>query len=103
MHKNINTESGINISRRELRVLLIHEFRLGHKVTEATRNICHTMGKGIISISTVRHWFSRFKNGNFELDDLPRSGRPSEANIDDLKSLIEQDPRSNTRCLAERF
>jgi len=103
MDININTELGITISRRELRVLLIHEFRLGHKVTESTRNICHTMGKGIISIRSVRRWFSVFKNGNFELDDLPRSGRPSEVNNDDLKRLIEEEPRSNTRCLAERF
>jgi hypothetical protein len=26
----------MNLSRREIRVLLLHEFRLGHKATEAT-------------------------------------------------------------------
>ncbi|CAF1688347.1 unnamed protein product, partial [Adineta ricciae] len=50
-----------------------------------------------------QHWFNRFKNGNLELDDLPRSGRPIEVDMDALKQLIEEDPRLTTRCLAERL
>ena len=59
----------MKLSRRELRLLLLHEFRLGRKATEATSNICGTMGKAVLSIRTAQHWFHRFKNGNFELDD----------------------------------
>jgi hypothetical protein len=43
----------MKISRRELRVLLLHEFRLGRKATEATSNICGTMGKDALSIHTA--------------------------------------------------
>jgi len=93
----------MEISRRELHVLLLHEYRLGHKATEAASNICSTMGKDALSTRTAQHWFNRFKNGNFELDDLPRSGRPLEIDIDVLKQLIEEDPRLTTRCLAERL
>ena len=91
-------ELEINLSRREIRVLLLHEFRLDHKATEATNNICTTMGEDILSIRTAQHWFNRFKNGNFELDDLPRSGRPSEVDVELLKQLIEEEPRLTTRC-----
>ena len=63
--------------------------------------ICGTMGKDVLSIRTAQHWFHRFKNGNFELDDLSHSGRPLQVNMDLLKELIEQDPRLTTRCLAE--
>ena len=80
----------MNLSHREVRVLLLHEFRLGHKATETANNICSTMGKDILSTHTSQHWFNRFKNGNLELDDLPRS-RPSEVNIGRLKQLIEED------------
>jgi hypothetical protein len=66
-----------------------HEFRLGHKATEAANNICSTMGEDVLSTRTAQHWFNRFKNGNFELDDLPRSSRPIELNVDLLKQLIE--------------
>ena len=99
----IDLELEMKLSRRELRLLLLHEFRLGRKATEATSNICGTMGKAVLSIRTAQHWFHRFKNGNFELDDLSHSGRPLQVDMDLLKKLIEQDPRLTTRCLAERL
>jgi predicted transcriptional regulator len=46
---------------------------------------------------------SRFKNGNFELDDLPHIGRLLQVDMDVLTQLIEEDPRLTTRCLAERL
>ena len=73
MDMDVDHELERNISRRELRLLLLHEFRLGRKATEATSNICSTMGKDVLSIRTAQHWFHRFKNGNFELDDLPHT------------------------------
>ena len=69
-------ELKMNLSCREIRALLLHEFRLGHKATEAANNICSTMGENVLSIRTAQHWFNRFKNGNLEIDDLPRPGRP---------------------------
>ena len=99
----VDLEIEIKLSRRELRLFLLHEFRLGLKATEATSNICAPMGKDVLSIRTAQHWFHRLKNGNFELDDLPHSGRPLQVDMDLLKELIEQDPRLTTRCLAERL
>jgi len=75
MDMDDDLEIEMKISRRELRVLLLHEFGLVRKVTEATSNICGTMGKNALSIRTAQHWFNRFKNGNFELNDLLHSGR----------------------------
>ena len=87
----------MNISRRELRVLLLHEFRLGRKATEAARNIRSTMSKDVLSIRTAQRWFNQFNEGNFKLEDLPHSGRPLEVNIDVLKQLIEEEPRLTSR------
>ena len=101
MDKDVDHESEMNSSFKELRVLLLHEFRLGRKTTEAARNICSTMGKDTLSIRTVQHWFNRFKSGNFELNDTRHSGRSLEGDVDVLKQLIEEDPRLTTRCLAE--
>ena len=90
----------MNLSRREIRVLLLQEFRLGHKVMEAVNNICSTVGEGVLSIRTAQHWFNHFKSDSFELDDLPRSGRPLKLDVDLLRQLIE-DPRLTLRWLAE--
>ena len=40
----------MNLSRREIRVLLLVEFRLDHETTEATHNICSMTGKDVFSI-----------------------------------------------------
>ncbi|CAF1240404.1 unnamed protein product [Didymodactylos carnosus] len=61
------------------------------------------MGKDVLSIRTVQHWFNRFNNDNFELDDLPHSGRPLEVDMDVLQQLVDEDPRLTTWCLAERL
>jgi hypothetical protein len=50
---NVDRETKMNLWRKEIRVLLLHEFLLGHKTTEATNNICRTMGQNIISTCTT--------------------------------------------------
>jgi biotin operon repressor len=61
------------------------------------------MGEDVLSIRTAEHWFNCFKNGNLELDDQARPGRPLEVNVDLLKQLIKQDPRLTSWCLAEQL
>ena len=100
---DVDRETEMNLSRRDIRVLLLHEFLLGDKATEATNNICRTMGHEIISTRTAQRWLNRFDNGNFELDDSSRCGRPVEVGLDRLKQLIENDPRLTTCCLAEQL
>ena len=34
--------------------------------------------EGVIGESKTRKWFAKFKNGNFDIDDMACSGRPSE-------------------------
>ena len=93
----------MDISRKELRLLLLHEFRLGHKATEATRNICITMGEGALSYDTAKRWFARFKKENFKLNDVSHPRRPPKINLEVLKRLIEQEPRSTVRYLTEQL
>ena len=75
----------MNLSRREIRVQLLHKFNLGYRATEATNNLCKTMDDDVLSIRMAQHWFNRFKNGNLQLDDLPRSGRPLKLGVDLLE------------------
>ena len=93
----------INLSRKEIRILLLHEFCLGHKATEATNNICSTMGEDVLPIRTAQHWFKLFRNGNLELDDLPSFGRPMEMDVELLKQLIEEDFGLTSRYLPGEF
>jgi transposase len=103
MDTDVDLELEMKIPRRKLRVLLLDEFRLCRKATEVTSNICGMIDKDALCIRTAQHWFNQFKNGNFELDDLPHFGRPLEVDMDVLEQLIEVDPRWTIRCLAERL
>jgi len=92
---------GGDLTRRDIRVLLLYEWRLGHRATEAVRNICGAMGVGLVSNRVAQMWFNKFKSGQFDLIDEPRSGRPEKLDNDELLSLVEQEPRLTLMCFAE--
>ena len=83
----------MNLPRREIRALLFHEFHLSRKTTNAANNIGITMGGDVLSIHTSQYWSNCVKNGNLQLDDLPRSGRSLKLDVDLLKQLMEEDFR----------
>lgn len=87
-------------TRRDLRLLIFHEFRLGRRTVEALANIRRSMGQGVLTLRSIQIWFRQFQENRTELDDRPRSGRPIEFDLDALKALIEEDPRQSLRSLA---
>ena len=89
--------------KQYFRHLLFFAFYRGQKAAEATRDICMVCGKGVIGESTARKWFAKFKNGNFDIDDTPRSGRPSEFDENHLKALLKEESRQTSRELVEKI
>ena len=87
--------------KQHFRHLLLFAFNRRQKAAEAARDICDVYGEDSMPESTARRWFAKFKNGNFELEDTPRSGRPSEFDEDRLKALLKEDGRQTQRELAE--
>lgn len=85
------------------RHILLFEFNRGVKAVDAARNIRAVYGEDAIVDRTAQKWFKHFKEGNFSLEDSPRSGRPSEFDEDRLNDLIHDDPRQTTRELAEKL
>jgi hypothetical protein len=57
------------------RRLLLYEFNRDSKAAEAARNICADYGEDSIAERTAQKWFARFKQGNFDMSDTPRSER----------------------------
>lgn len=83
------------------RHLMVFYFRKGKNAAETVRKIAAVYGEGCVAESTVRKWFARFKNGNFELEDQERSGRPSVADDDLISTIVESNPRQTARDIAE--
>lgn len=82
------------------RYLMLFYYRKGKNATQATNKICAVYGKGALAERTVRKWFAKFRAG-FNLKDQERSSRPSTTDDDQIKTLIENNPRYTIRELAE--
>lgn len=87
----------MNFDKLHFRHSLLYEFQLGHKASMAHRNLCVIFGIGCPSERTCERWFSRFKSGDFSLEDEPRAGRPIELDSDKLLAIVKSDPRLSTR------
>ncbi|KAG8239389.1 hypothetical protein J437_LFUL015663 [Ladona fulva] len=61
----------------------------------STRKLRETYGRSGMSAKNVRKWFREFSEGRTEVDDEPRSGRPSmsEEVNDHFESSVREDRR----------
>jgi transposase len=56
-----------------------------------------------LSTSTAYEWFSKFAAGDRNLQDEPRSGRPSCIDDSTLKAILKADPHQTTTDLARKL
>ena len=82
--------------------LLFFAFHQGQKAAKAARDICTVYRKGVIGESMARKWFAKFKNGNFDIDDMPCSRRP-EFDKDHLEALLKEESCQTSRKLAKKI
>lgn len=94
--------AGFQPTEQHLRNCMLYEFNQKHSAAEATRRINSVYEKALDQ-RKVRRWFVEFKNGNFELDDAPRSGRPLTINNQVLRNLVEKDPRLTVDEIAKKM
>ncbi|XP_027982707.2 uncharacterized protein LOC114226711 [Eptesicus fuscus] len=94
------TEVSNTMSLKDLRILFLYEFKLGHSAATASRNIISVFGEGSVNERTIRWWFEKFRSGDLSLKNEPR-GRPrSVLNEDELRALVEANPKTAIRGLA---
>lgn len=91
------------MEKKQLRAIFLYEYKLGHKATEATRNINKAFGQETANERTVQRWFQKFRNGDESLEDEEGRGRLSAVNNDELQVLVETNPRTTIRELAVRL
>ena len=76
--------------KRHLRELLIYFFNLKKSTAEAHQLLVETYGKAAGSEISCRKWFQKFKNGEFDIEDKKRSGRPKVYEDAELEALLDQ-------------
>ncbi|XP_038543230.1 uncharacterized protein C15H16orf87 isoform X1, partial [Canis lupus familiaris] len=94
------TEVNSAPSLKDLRILFLYEFKLGHSAATASRNINSVFGKGSVSERTIRWWFEKFRSGDLSLKNEPRGRPKSVLNEDQLRAMVEANPKTAIRGLA---
>uniref|UniRef100_A0A5S6Q1Y9 HTH_48 domain-containing protein n=1 Tax=Trichuris muris TaxID=70415 RepID=A0A5S6Q1Y9_TRIMR len=73
------------------------------KASEAVRHINQAFGQGTIINRTAQRWFKRFRTGDESLEDMEPGRRFSKVDDDELRAVIEADPRKTTREVAKQL
>ena len=63
-------------NKEEMRYILQYHSDKDDNASQACEQICGVYGKGTVSKLAARKWFVRFRSGNFDVKDEPRSDRP---------------------------
>ena len=88
---------------KQMLAIFLYAFKLAHKAAQATLNINNAFGQGTINERTVQCWFEKFRHGDKSFEDKEGRGRPSAVYINELKALVEADPRTTVREIAEEL
>ncbi|KFD59159.1 hypothetical protein M514_08844, partial [Trichuris suis] len=75
----------------------------GLSAVAAAEKMQAVYGEEAISDQGAIKWFSRLREGNFDLSDSARSGWPSDFDEERLNALVHEDPLQSTRELPEKF
>ena len=95
--------SDYEITNFELHVLLRHDWRKNLDAKAAAEAICDVEGESTVAPRTAQKWFKRFNEGDFDLEDMPRSRRPTVLDEGDLQAAMDVESSSSTRDLAEEL
>jgi histone-lysine N-methyltransferase SETMAR len=93
------------MNNEKQRFYIFVSWKNGRDATEIHNELVNAVGEQALSIPTIRRWIAKYKDGEIDFDDKPRSGRPREAvtseKISRIQELVANDPHITTRRLEE--
>ncbi|XP_065663076.1 histone-lysine N-methyltransferase SETMAR-like [Hydra vulgaris] len=91
------------MDKRQIRTIFLFQFKMGRKAAETARDINTAFGPETTNERMAQWWFKKFRSGEESLEDEEGRGRLSEIDDDQLRALIEADPRKTIREVAEEL
>ncbi|GFT78658.1 mariner transposase [Trichonephila clavipes] len=80
------------------------DLRKGKNAVQARKKLTTDVYReGVLTVRQCQNWFAKFRSGNFDVEDIPRSGRQLEADKDAIKALLDANRRITTREIELRL
>ena len=74
------------LDKKQIQVIFLFEFKMGHKAAETICNINNVFGPGTLNDCTMQWWFKNFCKGDESLEDEEHSGRPLKVDDNHLRA-----------------
>nr|CDJ84488.1 transposase [Haemonchus contortus] len=91
------------MDKRQIRTIFLFQFKLGRSATETDRDINDDLDLDTTNQRTAQWWFEKFRTGDESLEDDERSGRPSAVDNEQLRALVEENPRTTLKDIGSRL
>uniref|UniRef100_A0A0N5C6B2 HTH_48 domain-containing protein n=1 Tax=Strongyloides papillosus TaxID=174720 RepID=A0A0N5C6B2_STREA len=85
------------MSKRDIRAIILSEFKHGTNVAKTTQQINETFEENLVFASTVQRWFKKFREGNEDLENKERKRPESVLDNDVPRETVEANPRTTVR------
>jgi hypothetical protein len=103
-HQKVKTHlHGIKIENHEERCVVKFLFMRGKRLKAIHGELSGVLREAAVSLTTIKRWCRRFKDGNFSLDDEFRSGRPRRDIGAAISQFLSKEPFLSARVLAKRL
>ncbi|XP_018052920.1 PREDICTED: uncharacterized protein LOC108690243 [Atta colombica] len=87
-------------SQKDFRQLMLYCFQQGFTASQTMIELYSVFGKTCVTLHTIWRWYRKFRTGDFNVEDLPRSGRPQEFDVTLLKDIMHKNPQMTVKELA---
>ena len=91
------------LDKKQIWVIFLFEFKMGHKAAETTQIINNAFGPGTANERTVQWWFKTFCKGHECVEDEECRDRPPEVDNDQLRASSNLDPLKTTWEVAQEL
>lgn len=88
-------------NKEHLRHIMLYYYRKGKNASQTCEKIRAVYGTDAVDDSTCRKWFRKFREGNFDVKDASRAGRPITADVDKIKTMIDNNHNMTTREIGQ--
>ncbi|GFU68182.1 histone-lysine N-methyltransferase SETMAR [Trichonephila clavipes] len=81
----------MEVNKEKIRYISQFFFDKGENVSQVAEIINGVYGAYTVTANYVHFWFHRFRSGIFDVQEVPRTGRPVVENVDKITEIIQVD------------